>query len=229
MSGLLPQDRYHIVGLATTEGGIARESGFSIADLTAARAAHGDRLVHHLNGQTLPREAVAALPADVFLPAARTRSIGMSLADALQVKAVIPIANAPYAEGVVARLHARGIVSLPGFVTNCGGVFASSLHDSGVPRDQIARIFGPGYRHTVARLLERARSLGQSPVDTATLVAERALEQRLKNASPPTLLDKVRSRAVRRGPKTLRRRRAYRHCLESLAQLDADLASMARP
>ena len=228
LSTLLPRERFHIVALATAEGGIAREDGFSVEELSAARAAHGDGLVHHLNGRTLPREAVAAVPADVFLPAARTRSIGPSLADALRVKAVIPIANAPYAEGVAKRLHARGIVCLPGFVTNCGGVFASSLYDSGVPRNEIAHIFGPGYRNTVARLLGAAHKLGQSPVDTATQVAERVLDRRLKNASPPPLLDKIRSRALRRGPRSLRRRKARTHCLESLTQLDADLASMER-
>ena len=226
---LLPPDRFSVVALATIEGGLLRENGFTVEELATARAAHGDALVHHLPGQTVPREAVANVAADVFLPAARTRSLGMSLAEALGVKAVIPIANAPYVEGVSARLHARGILCLPGYVTNCGGVFASSLYDSGIPRTEIETIMSRTYRDTIMQLLAAAERLGRSPVETAGQVAERTLMQRMNAAPSRWLLDKVRARAVRRGPKVLRQRAARKHCFVSLAQLDADLAALGRP
>jgi glutamate dehydrogenase (NAD(P)+) len=228
LSTLLPRERFRIVALSTALGGIAREDGFSSEELSQSRAAHGDALVHHVTGRAMAREAVATVAADVFLPAARTRSIGTGAAERLQVRAVIPIANAPYAEGTTARLQSRGILCLPGFVTNCGGVFASGLFDSGVPRREIEQIFGERYRHTVTRLLAASQHMGESPVDTARRVAERTLDLRSKAAAPPSLAAKVWSRAQRRGPKALRQRKARARCLESLERLDADLTALTR-
>jgi glutamate dehydrogenase (NAD(P)+) len=228
LMALLPPERFQVVALATIEGGLIRENGFTVLELAKARAAHGDALVHHLPGQAVPRDAVAKVVADVFLPAARTRSIGMPLAEALGVRAVIPIANAPYVEGVSDRLHARGILCLPGYVTNCGGVFASSLYDSGIPRTEIETIMSGTYRDTVVQLLAAAERLGRSPVETAGRVAGRILAQRMNATSSPSLLDKVRARAVRRGPRVLRQRSARTRCLNSLAELDADLAALGR-
>lgn len=224
LTSILPSDRFRIVAIATAAGGVAREEGFSVEELTQGRRTHGDGLVLHLAGRRMAREEVAQVAADAFLPAARTRSIGNELADALSVKAVIPIANAPYAEGVTARLLARGIDCLPGFVTNCGGVFASSLHDSGVQRNQIEYIFGDLYRRRVSRLLSVAHRRGRSPVDTASDIACRILETR--QGSVPTFVQKVRARALRRGPRWLRSRTAHQNCLDSLRRLDADLAAL---
>ena len=224
LTSLLPSDHFRIVAIATAAGGVAREEGFSVDELSQGRAAHGDALVLHLAGHRMAREEVAHVTADAFLPAARTRSIGDDLAERLAVKAVIPIANAPYAGGATARLLARGIDCLPGFVTNCGGVFASSLYDSGVRRSEIEHIFGGLYRRRIARLLSVARHSGRSPVDTAGEIAGRILETR--QGSFPSLLSKVRSRALRRGPRWLRSRTARQTCLDSLRQLDADLAAL---
>ena len=223
---LLPRDRFRLVALATAEGGLVREEGFTVEELSGARSAHGDRLVHALEGQVVTREAVANTDVDAFLPAARTRSISMSLADALRAKAVIPIANAPYQDGVPERLHARGILCLPGFVTNCGGVFASSLYDSGMPRQEIETIFGGMYRDIVLRLFTTATRLGRSPVDTATQVAMRILEERQQGPRSRKLVDKVRARVTKYEPRPMRRRRARARCIDSLRRLDADLAAL---
>ena len=85
------------------------------------------------------------------------------------------------------------------------------------------------YRDTVMQLLAAAERLGRSPVETAGQIAEHTLTQRM-NASPShSLFDKVRTRAVRRGPKVLRQRSARQHCFVSLAELDADLAALGHP
>ena len=225
---LLPPDRFRVVALATALGGVARESGFTPRELLDARTEHRDALVHHLDGGALPREHVSRVNADVFLPAARTRTIDMALADMLSVQAVIPIANAPYAEGVPSRLHDRGIVSFPGFVTNCGGVFASSLYDSGVSRGDIEHIFSRVYRDTMTRLLDISKRLHRSPVDTASEVAGRILATRQTGSLTRSPWEKVRARTKRWEPRLLRQRSNERRCLESLRQLDADLAALGQ-
>ncbi|HET9234468.1 MAG TPA: Glu/Leu/Phe/Val dehydrogenase dimerization domain-containing protein [Candidatus Eisenbacteria bacterium] len=223
---MLPENGFRVVAIATAAGAACRPEGFTPGELGRARAAHGDDLVHHLDGTRLPREAVAGAETDVFMPAARTRSLSAARADSLSARAVIPIANAPYAEGVSERLHARGIVCLPGYVPNCGGVFASSLHDSGVVRNEIERLFGPEYRRIVAKLLTVSGKLGRSPVELAAGVAERALVHRSR--AHPSRWEVLGNRAGRRLPRAFRRQAAHRRCIASLRHLENELSGSAR-
>lgn len=218
---ILPEDRFRITGLATVEGGRIHAEGFSRPELERARKEHGDALVHHLPGRATDREDVIASDADVFLPAARTRSLGAADADRLTARAVIPIANAPYALGIPARLHDAGVVCLPGFVANCGGVYASSLHDSGVAANDIQALFGPTYRGIVEQLFHTGERKRQSPLEVATEIAERRAQER--SAMHESRAHKLRARAERELPANWRARQARTRCQDALRDLEACL------
>jgi glutamate dehydrogenase (NAD(P)+) len=226
LTSLLDASQFRVVGIATAEGGCALPEGFSPQDLAHARSAHRDALVHHLPGRTLSREDVIGVEADVFLPAARTRSLSPIAAGALRSRTVIPIANAPYGEGVPAQLHARGIPCLPGYVVNCGGVYASSLYDSGVGTPEIHAIFESRYRPIVEKLFTVSAERKCSPIETADGIAQRSVrvrsEERLSRA------DKIRTRTARRLPQILRRRAARARCLDGLDRLQGELDAMER-
>ena len=221
--------RYRIVGVATVAGAVLHSAGFDAHRLAAQRDERGDAFVTALEGEKVDAATLRAAAADIFVPAARTGALTLEAAPRLGVRAVVPIANAPYAAGVVEVLHERGIVCLPGYVVNVGGVLASSLFDQGVPVAAIETLFAGRYRSIVKELLEAA---GRRGVPATVLAAELAAQEfparnRHRYRSLPRRLYERFLR--RRLPRWWRGRLALRRCVRALDALRAAISSPGVP
>jgi glutamate dehydrogenase (NAD(P)+) len=170
-------------------------------------------------------EAVLTADVDILVPAARTWSIHAGNVKNIRAKAIVPAANAPYTAEAVGILHERGIISLPGFVTNSGGVYASSLYDSGVTKDSIEEISTQYYRPVVAALLRVSRDLGQSPVTVAEQVALRRLKAKMSGSGGDTRTDRLLKRLFRKGliPRTIYGGRVASAFVENLRHLERQI------
>jgi glutamate dehydrogenase (NAD(P)+) len=191
----LPPREYAITALSTVVGAVFDERGFDPTALVAARRRHGDALVEHLDGDRGPREDLFGSDVDVLVPSARTWSVSAERARAVRARLVAPVANAPYARGALEVLEAKGTICLPGFVVNCGGVFASSLHDSGVPLSSVERLSRRQFRAIVAALLDARAEWGASPVRLAEEIALERLAERQASTRPESRLRRL-ARAV---------------------------------
>ncbi len=224
-SGLLARlspREFSVTVLSTARGALARAGGFDARELLRARERHGDALVEHLGGERLPLERLFVEEVDLLVPSARTGSLTAERARTLQARCVAPLANAPYGEGALAILASRGIVALPGYVVNCGGVFASSLADSGVPLSSIERLSACEYRAVVGALLEASGAVGLSPAALAEeLALARLEERRAADAPEPAWRRAVRLLAADHAPRLLlgvERLRWFRRNLVALRQ-----------
>lgn len=174
----LPRDAYRVVGVSTIEGAVEDPAGLDVDALVSARERHGDGLVAHLSGRRMEaKEDLLSLPTDILVPAARVGSIDASNVDAVQASCLVAAANAPCTESALGDLHERGVVVLPGFVCNAGGVFGSSLADGGVPSASIEELAAGPYRTTVEQLIQSSRATKRSPTDVARVAARHFLEQ----------------------------------------------------
>jgi glutamate dehydrogenase (NAD(P)+) len=156
-----------VVAVSTVHGLLADPEGLDVESLIALRSRHGDRLVEHGTVAPRAREELFELECDVLVPGARPDSITSAVAERLRCAVVAPGANAPYAAGAVETLHRRGIVAVPDFVANSGGVH---LYES-VPQDDdparaLATIEGL-VAGAVRRLLELAAAEGITPMAAA--------------------------------------------------------------
>ena len=111
-----------VVAVSTVEGALVDPTGLDVDELLALRARHGDAFVRYGPVPVQPREALFAVDCDVLVPGARPHVIAPESASELRCAAVIPAANVPYAPGATDALAARGILALPDFVTNAGGI-----------------------------------------------------------------------------------------------------------
>lgn len=204
----LDPTEFRIVALATIEGGVRNVEGFDLDELVRSKEEHGDRLVHELSGETIAPAEVLTTEADIVLPSSRTWVISREIAERMRTRAVVPISNVPFAEGTVDLLHERGLLLLPGFVSNVGGVLASSLHDLGIDDDEVESLTEAWYRPVVDGLL-RLAELQEQP---ASQVAE-ALAGRHASSRPAfrtrSLVRRVHERLIRpRLPRSWRARAA---------------------
>jgi glutamate dehydrogenase (NAD(P)+) len=174
----LAREGARLVAVSTVRAMLHRPDGLDVARLLELRRAYGDAAIEHYDGgELLPREALFAVPADVLIPGARPDAIGITTADALTARLVVPAANIPYAAGVPQRLHARGVVPLADFVTNAGGVLAGLVElQAGTAADAFAMV-QQRVAHNVTLVLDEARRCGCSSYDAAIGVARRRLGQ----------------------------------------------------
>ncbi len=160
-----------VVAVSTIEGALVDPDGLDVEGLLALRAQHGDRLVHEAGLPLRPREEVFATPCDVLVPGARPDSVTTANAGALRAGVIVPAANIPYGPGAVDALHEQGILALPDFVTNVGGVH---LYESPECGDDPARCLAAVEElvaETTQRVLAAAEQDGVSPTAAALDVA----------------------------------------------------------
>lgn len=166
-----------VVAVSTVEGALTDPEGLDVEVLLALRSRHGDAFVRHSAGAAAPREVLFSTPCDVLVPGARPSVITPELAGSLRCAAVVPAANIPYADGACEALAARGILAVPDFVSNAGGVL---LYESAAAGEDAAACLARVEREVAAataRVLDAAASEGVTPMDAALGLARRFLAE----------------------------------------------------
>ncbi len=167
-----------VVAISTVHGGLYDPEGLDVTALLALRAEHGDDVISRATrGRRVAREALFTLPVDVLVPGARPDVIDADNVERIEAKLVVPAANIPYAEGTLRRLHARGVVALPDFVTNAGGVLAAMASIEGRSATGTFELVADRVAKNVKLVMETARSRGVSPFDAAVWLARSRLAQ----------------------------------------------------
>jgi glutamate dehydrogenase (NAD(P)+) len=129
-----------IVGVSTVRGLVADPAGLHVEELLRLREEHGDALVEHAAVPARAREDLFGLECDVVVPGARPDSVTRRVAEALSCAVVAPGANAPYGAGAIEVMHRRGILAIPDFVANSGGVHLYENVEGLAPRAALERI-----------------------------------------------------------------------------------------
>jgi glutamate dehydrogenase (NAD(P)+) len=156
-----------IVGVSTVDGLLADPDGLEIDELLALRERFGDAFVAHGPARVRPREELFDLDCDVLVPGARPDSITREVAARLRCSVVAPGANVPYGPGAVGELHRRGIVAVPDFIANAGGIHLyTRVAEDDTPPEALAKIEAL-IRDGVARTLGAADEHDVTPVAAA--------------------------------------------------------------
>jgi glutamate dehydrogenase (NAD(P)+) len=155
-----------VVGASTVRGLVADPAGLDVEELIRLRSVHGDALVDHAAVPARPREELFGLECDVLVPGARPDSVTREVAEALSCAVVAPGANAPYEAGAIEVLQRRGIVALPDFVANSGGVHLYENVEGLEPGPALERIEQLVAEATTA-ILVAADEAGVSPMAAA--------------------------------------------------------------
>jgi glutamate dehydrogenase/leucine dehydrogenase len=224
----LPEQMFKVVALSTVQGAVRNSKGFCHTALVGLRRQYGDHIVSNLpDAEKIDLGAVLSADVDILVPAARILSLNHENMASVKARCVVPVANTPFTMEAVDFLHSNGVLCLPGFVTNSGGVFASGLYDSGVSMAEIERIGGEHYRPVVSTLIREACTRGVSPVHYAEKIAVRRFERADSSAAPVGLGGKVLRILQAKGvvPRSTTGRQAAQRFVANLRELLAELGS----
>lgn len=178
-----------LVGVSTVDGLLAHPDGLNLQELLALRERHGDRLVEHGPHPARPREALFELDCEVLVPGARPDSITTDVAGRVRCAVVAPGANIPYGPGAVEVLQRRGILAVPDFLSNSGGVYLyDTVGQDEEPTAALAAIEA-AVGEAVARTLTAADELGITLSAAAFREARNYLAD--TTAAPREVLDEL--------------------------------------
>jgi leucine dehydrogenase len=176
------------VGGALVELLAAERVRLTIADVNAARIAD---LAARFGAEVVAPDVAHMVPCDIFSPCAYGAVLSARTIPELRCAAVVGAANNQLAEPADAdRLASAGIVYVPDFIANAGGVIniAEELHgyDHQRARDAVAHI-----RETTAAVLHISATEGIGTEEAA----ERLAEVRIMSARHPDALAAFESKA----------------------------------
>jgi glutamate dehydrogenase/leucine dehydrogenase len=162
-----------LVGVSDSRGGRVAPNGFDVADLiTFKDAGHG--VAEYRDGEAIAAKDVVGVDCDVWIPAARPDVLRADNADRIKARVVAQGANIPATAEAERRLAERGVLVIPDFIANAGGVICASVEYHGGTQAQALATIVEKVGANTREVLARSATSGRLPRAVAIeLAAER--------------------------------------------------------
>lgn len=159
-----------LVAASDSQGTIAAADGLDVAALAALKAA-GRPLRDYSRGRALGQDAVIDVPCDIWIPAARPDVITAANVGRLNTRLVAEGANIPCTIEAEQALAARGVLVLPDFIANAGGVICAAVEYQRGTQAQAFAAIDEKIRANSQSVFEEARRTNTLPRAAATSLA----------------------------------------------------------
>ena len=158
----LAQKRAVVVGVADSQGSLSEPAGIDLALLGRLKA-EGKSVLDYPGGQKASAEAVIDLECEIWIPAARPDVVNEANVDRLKTRLVIEGANIPITTGAEEALHRRGVLCVPDFIANAGGVICGAVEYRGGSEAAAMELIATKVRRNTDEVLAAAVSQGVTP------------------------------------------------------------------
>lgn len=181
-----------VVAISTSRGAIFNHQGLDVKQLNELAAEAGSRVVDlYREAQRIDQTALLELPVDLLCPCARNDSLHVENAPRVAARILCPGANNPVTLEAERRLFEQGVLCLPDFVTNSGGVLGGRMEFASVGQQQIASFIDRHLGARIAWLLDESARQRVLPRDIAAPLALRRHEQLRQKDARPTRLNRL--------------------------------------
>jgi glutamate dehydrogenase (NAD(P)+) len=177
-----------VVALSTINGTVYNKDGLDVPALLQARQTAGDQAVQdYTKAEHRKAGDLYGLPVDILIPGARPYVITKKNVGAVKAKIISSIANIPITDEAEDLLFKNGILSVPDFISNAGGVVLGVVDALGGTADDVFRILRDFLGRLTSQVLTEAKQQNMAPRKLAVKQAtEKVLEARQQ---PPTTID----------------------------------------
>ncbi|MGA8054487.1 MAG: NAD-glutamate dehydrogenase domain-containing protein, partial [Burkholderiales bacterium] len=129
-------------------------------------------------GHRLDRDAILDVPCDIWIPAARPDVVREDNVQRLKARLVLEGANIPITAKAEAILHAKGVLVVPDFIANAGGVICAAMEYRGATQAAAFEAIEEKIRANTDAVLDRVAKEGILP----RVAAERLATDRVRAA-----------------------------------------------
>lgn len=159
-----------LVAAADSQGTVHDPGGIDVAQLSALKES-GNSVLDFPGGAKFDRDAVIGVECDIWIPAARPDVVHEDNAALLNARLVLQGANIPFTRGAEKLLHERGVLCVPDFIANAGGVICAAMEYQGASQSAAFDAIAEKIRENTAEVLEKVARQGMLPRDAAMELA----------------------------------------------------------
>ncbi len=162
-----------LVAASDSQGAIVDERGIDVAALIQMKG-EGRPVGDHAPGRRVERDGVLDVACDIWIPAARPDVVREDNVGRLRTKLVLQGANIPFTAGAEQALHERGVLVVPDFIANAGGVICAAMEYAGATQAAAFQAIEEKIRANTEAVLDAALRQRILPREAArSLAAER--------------------------------------------------------
>jgi len=155
-----------LVGASDSVSCIANPAGIDIETLIQLKDA-GHNVADYQDGIKGDRSKALEIECDIWIPAARPDVIHADNADKLRTRLVVEGANIPITSEAEEMLRQRGILCIPDFIANAGGVICAAVEYRGGTEHEAMNVIEEKIRYNTSKILELCEQQGISPRQAA--------------------------------------------------------------
>lgn len=145
-----------IVAVSDSRGGIADSDGLDLEKLLLWKAT-GNPVGQFAGGYPIEPDDMIRYECDVWVPAARPDVFTAENAATVQASLILPGANIAVTPEADQIFHDRGVLSIPDFIANAGGVICGAVEYGGGTETQAFQVIEEKIRTNAREVLELAR------------------------------------------------------------------------
>jgi glutamate dehydrogenase/leucine dehydrogenase len=160
-----------LVAACDTRGTIYNPKGIDVARLIALKDS-GQNVTAYPTGQKLDVDGVIDIECEIWIPAARPDVIHKDNVHRLKTKLVAQGANIPFTPEAERILHEKGVLVLPDFIANAGGVICAAVEYHGGTQSQAFQTIEEKISANTEEVLANAKKSGTLPRQAAVDLAE---------------------------------------------------------
>jgi glutamate dehydrogenase (NAD(P)+) len=165
-----------LVAAADSRGTVEDSDGLDVEGLIAIKE-QGRHVSDLEGGVMLGAEDIVGIDCDIWIPAARPDVIRRDNADQVKAKLIVQGANIGVTEEAEAMLAKRGVLCIPDFISNAGGVICASVEYHGGTEGQAFQAIDEKIRANTAEVLDRAKRNAIPPRAAAVAMAAERVEK----------------------------------------------------
>jgi glutamate dehydrogenase (NAD(P)+) len=172
----LAEQKAILVGVADSQGSVYDPDGLDVNKLIRLKEV-GKSVTDYAGAKKFDRDAIVGFDCDIWIPAARPDVINEGNMRQLKAKMVVEGANIPLTEGAEKYLHDQGVLCIPDFIANSGGVICAGMEYRGKIESEALDDIEKKVRTNTRLVLEESRINKITPRQAAINLAVTRVEK----------------------------------------------------
>jgi glutamate dehydrogenase/leucine dehydrogenase len=168
-----------LVSISNRAGSVTNSNGLDISELDAWQS-NGKSVGSFAGGESGTPEAPLWADCDILVPAARGDVITATTVGRVRARLVLEGANLPITTQAEATLHDRGVLCIPDWIANAGGVICGSVEYRGGSRAEAFSLIDETIRENTAAIVERSLKESIPPRRAAEELATSRVEKAMR-------------------------------------------------
>jgi glutamate dehydrogenase/leucine dehydrogenase len=165
-----------LIAASDSRGAVWNSEGLPFEDLIAHKR-NGQPVSTFKGGKPLSGEGLIGVDCDIWIPAARPDVLTGSNVSALRARLVLQGANIPATAQAEEWMHGHGVLNVPDFIANAGGVICASVEYHGGTQTQAMATIEERIRANTSEILELSAKRKCLPREAAIEMARARVQE----------------------------------------------------